>query len=128
MRALLDTHAFLWWITDDPKLSRRAREIIEEGKNVVFFSAASGWEMAIKAGLGKLIIPGDVRAFVMEQLAVNGVSPLPVDLIHALHVFTLPLIHRDPFDRLLIAQAQIENLPILTADPQISRYDVEVIW
>jgi len=128
MRALLDTHTFLWWITDDPKLSLRAREIIEEGKNVVFFSAASGWEMAIKAGLGKLIIPGDVRAFVMEQLAVNGISPLAVELIHALHVFTLPPIHRDPFDRLLIAQAQIENLPILTADPQISRYDVEVIW
>jgi PIN domain nuclease of toxin-antitoxin system len=128
MRALLDTHTFLWWITDDPRLSQRAREIISRGENKLFFSAASAWEMAIKAALGKLTFPGNLKSFVIEQLAVNGIDPLPVELAHALHASTLPALHRDPFDRLLIAQAQLENLPILTADPQIGRYDVEVIW
>ncbi|NPV30026.1 MAG: type II toxin-antitoxin system VapC family toxin [Firmicutes bacterium] len=128
MRALLDTHTFLWWITDDPQLSPRVREIISSGENKLFLSAASGWEMAIKAALGKLTFPGSLKIFIIEQLAVNGIDSLPVELAHALHVSTLPVIHRDPFDRLLIAQAQLENLPILTADPQIGRYDVEVIW
>jgi PIN domain nuclease of toxin-antitoxin system len=106
----------------------RAREIISKGENKLFFSAASAWEMAIKAALGKLTFPGDLKSFVIEQLAVNGIDPLSVGLTHALHVSTLPALHRDPFDRLLIAQAQLENLPILTTDPQIRRYDVEVIW
>lgn len=128
MRALLDTHTFLWWITDDPQLSPRVREIISSGENKLFLSAASGWEMAVKAALGKLTFPGSLKIFIIEQLAVNGIDSLPVELAHALHVSTLPVIHRDPFDRLLIAQAQLEDLPILTADPQIGRYDVEVIW
>jgi len=106
----------------------RAREIISKGENKLFFSAASAWEMAIKAALGKLTLPGNLKSFIIEQLAVNGIDPLPVELAHALHVSTLPALHGDPFDRLLIAQARLENLPILTADPQIGRYDVEVIW
>lgn len=128
MKFLLDTHTFLWWITDDFRLSLRVREIISRGENKLFLSAASGWEMAIKAALGKLNFPGNLKSFVTEQLAVNGIDSLPVELTHALHVSALPVIHRDPFDRLLVAQAQVENLPIITADPQISRYDVETIW
>jgi|Deesub1362A_J573_1020465.scaffolds.fasta_scaffold04828_5 PIN domain nuclease of toxin-antitoxin system len=128
MRALLDTHTFLWWITDDPQLSLRVREIIGDASNQLFLSTASGWEMAIKARLGRLRLPNDLESFVAEQLIINRLESLPVQMSHALHTYTLPDYHRDPFDRLLVAQARLESLPILTADPQISRYSVEVIW
>lgn len=128
MKALLDTHTFLWWINDAPQLSRDARQIIGNGENEIFLSAASGWEMVIKAGLGKLILPADVTAFVLEQMFINAITPLSVQLHHALHVYTLPALHRDPFDRMIIAQAQVEGLPILTADPRFSEYQVEVVW
>lgn len=128
MRALLDTHAFLWWITDDPRLSRRAREIIADGRNELFFSAVSGWEIAIKARLGRLEVPENLERFVAEQLSQNAIQALPIYLSHALHTYTLPDHHRDPFDRLLISQALLEKLPVLSADPQIARYPVEVVW
>ena len=128
MNVLLDTHVFLWWIDDSPDLSTRAREITGDANNAVFLSAASGWEMAIKAHLGKLILPDDLERFIADQLMVNAFSSLPIQLSHALHVYTLPAIHRDPFDRMLVAQSQLEDMPILTADPQIARYPVEVIW
>ena len=128
MKVLLDTHVFLWWITDDPRLSSRAREIIAEGANEIFLSAVSGWEIAIKAKLGRLRLPDDPERFIPEQLRLNAIETLPVQMSHALHVYKLPDHHRDPFDRLLIAQAQLEKLPVLTADPQISRYPVKVIW
>ncbi len=128
MRALLDTHAFLWWITDDSRLSAHAREIIGDGSHTLFFSAASGWEIAIKAQLGRLKLPDKADAFVMEQLSANAFNSLPIQLSHALHIFNLPHHHRDPFDRMLIAQSQLEGLPILTADPLIAQYQVEVIW
>jgi len=128
MKALLDTHVFLRWITDDPRLSSRTREIIADGANQIFLSAASGWEIAIKAKLGRLRLPDDPERFIPRQLELNAIEVLPVQLSHALHVYELPEYHRDPFDRLLIAQAQLEKLPILTADSQICRYPVEVIW
>lgn len=128
MRVLLDTHTFLWWITDDPRLSSRAREIIADGSNRLFLSAASGWEIAIKAALGRLELPTTPGQFIAEQLAANAVEGLPILMSHALHVYTLPRYHRDPFDRLLVAQSQLEHLPILTADPLISQYDVNTIW
>lgn len=128
MRALLDTHTFLWWTTDDPQLSPRGREIIGDASNQLFLSTASGWEMAIKARLGKLHLPNDLESFVTGQLVINSIESVPVQMSHALHTYALPDYHRDPFDRLLVAQARLENLPILTADPQISRYSVEVIW
>ncbi len=103
MKLLLDTHAFLWWISDDPKLSDKARAIMGNGENALFLSTASGWEMAIKAGLGKLKFPGDIRAFVSEQLMINDISPLPVQMNHSLHVYNLPPFHNDPFDRLIVA-------------------------
>lgn len=128
MRALLDTHAFLWWITDDPRLSARVHKIIGEGDNELFLSAASGWEIAIKAQLGRLQLSGDLVGFISQQLHLNAIQSLPIQMSHALHIHTLPSLHRDPFDRLLVAQSQLENLPILTADPQIARYSVTTIW
>ena len=128
MNILLDTHAFLWWIDNNPKLSSRARGIISDASNVIFLSAASGWEIAIKARLGKLTLPDDLERFITDQLVTNAFSSLPIQLSHALHVYTLPTIHRDPFDRILVAQSQLEGMPILTADPQIARYPVKVIW
>ena len=128
MNVLLDTHAFLWWIDNNPKLSSRAREIISDAGNAIFLSAASGWVFAIKARLGKLTLPGDLERFIADQLAANAFSGLPIQLSHALHVYTLPAIHRDPFDRILVAQSQLEDMPILTVDLQIAKYPVEVIW
>jgi len=128
MKALLDTHTFLWWITDNPQLSPLAREIITDADNELFLSAASGWEMVIKARLGKLQLPDNADSFISEQLALNAIVSLPVQMSYALHVYALPNHHRDPFDRMLVAQAQMERLPILTADPQIGRYAVETIW
>lgn len=128
MKALLDTHTFLWWITDNPQLSLRVREIIGNGNNDLFLSAASGWEMAIKAQLGRLKLADNLERFISEQLAINAIYSLPVQMSHALHVYTLPNHHGDPFDRMLVAQAQLENLPLLTNDPQIARYPVEIIW
>jgi PIN domain nuclease of toxin-antitoxin system len=128
MRVLFDTHSFLWWIEDDPRLSSTVKEIIGDRSNELFFSAASGWEIAIKAKTGKLNISDIPEKFVMEQLAINAVTILPIQINHALHIYNLPNHHRDPFDRILIAQSQLENLPIMTVDAQIVRYSVETIW
>jgi PIN domain nuclease of toxin-antitoxin system len=128
LRALLDTHAFLWWTTDDVRLSDRAREVFADGRNELFFSAASGWEIAIKAALGKIQVPEDLERFLAEQLSRNAIQVFPIHLSHALRVYTLPNYHRDPFDRLLVAQAILEKVPLLSADLYISRYPVETIW
>lgn len=128
MKALLDTHAFLWWIMDDKRLSSRARDIFTDGNNELFFSAASRWEIAIKARLGRIKLPGEPAGFIINQLSENFVQSLPVRMNHALYVAALPEIHRDPIDRLLIAQAKLENLSILSADPHMSGYGVQIIW
>ncbi len=128
MKALLDTHTFLWWITDQEQLSQSVREIIGDGSNELWVSAVCGWEIAIKAKLGKLTLPHDPVKYVTEQLDINNFIELQVRMSHALHTYTLPPLHRDPFDRLLVAQSQIEQLPIITVDPEISRYAVSIIW
>ena len=128
MKALLDTHAFLWWINDDPRLSDAARQLIGNGESALFLSAASGWEIAIKMRLGRLEVQGDPEHFIFEQLVLNDITVLPISMNHALRTAILPDHHRDPFDRMLVAQSQIEQLPIVTADPLITRYAVEVIW
>jgi len=128
MKVLLDTHAFLWWITDDPKLSLRVRGIISDGENEIFISAATGWEIAIKSQIGRLKLPDEPQRFILEQLKINGMKSLPIEMRHALHVSTLPAYHQDPFDRILIAQAQMEDLPVLSADPEIGKYEVTIIW
>jgi PIN domain nuclease of toxin-antitoxin system len=128
VRVLLDTHAFLWWITDDASLSPRAREIIGDGDNVLFLSTASAWEIAIKVSLGRLTLPGRPERFIPEQLALNAIDSLPVHLSHALHVYNLPNHHRDPFDRMLVVQSQLEDLPLLSADPQLAQYAIDILW
>ena len=128
MRVLLDTHAFLWWINDDVRLSEGAREIFSDGDNELLFSVASGWEMAIKVGMGKLTVSGSLGPYISKHLAENAVEVLPINLSHAVGVTELPDHHRDPFDRLLVSQALVEKLPILSTDPQISRYPIETLW
>ena len=128
MKILLDTHTFLWWVTDDFRLSLTAREIISTPENQRFLSTATGWEIAIKAKLGKIILQGDLKDFIHSQMEANLIQVLPVQMDHALHVYHLPDLHRDPFDRLLVAQSQLENLPIITSDPFIAKYNVKVIW
>jgi PIN domain nuclease of toxin-antitoxin system len=128
MKAILDTHVFLWWNMDDPRLSDSIREIIAGGRNELFLSAASAWEIAIKAGRGRLSLPVQPQKYVADRLVLHGFQPLPITLSHALQVSVLPEHHRNPFDRLLVAQGQLEDMPILTADPMIARYDVNTIF
>lgn len=128
MKILLDTHAFLWWITDDVKLSEFARKMMADGKNTLLLSAASAWEIAIKARLGRLKIPDPPDRFISEQMFQNTIQALPIQMSHALHVYHLPPHHQDPFDRLLIAQAELEGLTLLSSDQQMKKYDVETIW
>lgn len=128
MRLLLDTHAFLWWIADDPRLSPRARSAIATRKDQCFFSLASGWEIAIKVSLHKLAFAAPVDRFIPEQLAANGFDVLPIEFAHVARVSRLPFHHRDPFDRLLIAQALGERLVIVSADPVFRRYGVKRVW
>lgn len=128
MRVLLDTHAFLWWVADSPKLSADARELIANEKNEPIFSVVSAWEIATKAGVGKLELSDSPEKFVTEQISRNVLVVLPIYLRHALGVHSLPDYHRDPFDRLLIAQATAENVAILTADPLITKYQIQTVW
>lgn len=128
MKILLDTHVFLWWVSNDRRLSRRARDLIADGDNEILLSAASGWEMAIKAGLGKLPLPEDLEIFLDDQMERNGIGPLPILMKHTTRVRHLPNHHADPFDRLLIAQAQVEGLTLMTGDRHIKRYDVTTVW
>ena len=128
MRILLDTHAFLWWVLDDPHLSPAAREIIADGSTDVLVSAATAYEVGLKAASGRLTIPGSPETYVSSRISLEGFEPLAIGVPHALRAAVLPPIHRDPFDRLLVAQAQIEGVPIMTVDPAIARYDVETIW
>jgi PIN domain nuclease of toxin-antitoxin system len=128
VRALLDAHAFIWWVLDMPNLSDRCRGIVSDGENEIVLSAASSYEIAYKAEQGRLTLPETPEAYMRDRLAANGFVSMPIELGHALRAATLPKIHGDPFDRMLVAQAQLERLPILTADPAITRYDVETIW
>ncbi len=128
MKALLDTHTFLWWNTDDEQLSQRTREIIADGSNEIYFSAASAWEIAIKAARGKLILPEEPGSYIASRLKSHHFQSLPIQISHAVQVYALPRHHEDPFDRLLIAQCQLEGMHLLTLDPQIKKYDVETIW
>jgi len=124
---LLDTHAFLWWVADDSRLSAKARATVTNADDV-FLSVASCWEMAIKVSLGKLTLPQPVDRFVSEHLGLNQFALLPVDLEHASRVAAMPFHHRDPFDRLLAAQALHEGLTLVSADPVFRKYKVKRAW
>jgi PIN domain nuclease of toxin-antitoxin system len=128
MRLLLDTHAFLWWVDDAPQLSRRARAAIANAENECLVSLASFWEMAIKASLGKLDLPAPMERFIPEQLAVNRFQRLDIDFRHVVRTAAMPFHHRDPFDRLLAAQALEEDLTLVSGDPVFRKYKVRRLW
>lgn len=122
--ALADTHTLLWWLSDDPRLSAAGRDLIAAGETLVYFSAASAWEVAIKAAAGKLV----VRADFVEALEHDRFIELPINARHAIAAGSLPLLHRDPFDRMIAAQANVEGLVVITADQHIAAYGVPVLW
>jgi len=128
MKVLLDTHTFLWWNTDDPQLSARARKLLRDGRNEVYLSAASAWEIAIKAAKSRLILPEPPAQYIASRMQRDRFQPLPILISHAARVYELPPYHADPFDRLLIAQSQLESLPLLSGDKEIQAYDLETIW
>ncbi len=128
MRALLDTHALLWWLSDDPALSKPARKFIAETKNTVVVSAASAWEIATKVRLGKLSTAAELAADFVGFVAREGFDLLPISPDHAIRAGLLPGPHRDAFDRMLIAQAQAEDIPIVTNERIFDAYGVRRIW
>jgi PIN domain nuclease of toxin-antitoxin system len=127
MRILLDTHALIWWFGNEPRLSRRASAIIADPNNTVLVSAAVAWELAIKVNLGKfdaLSLTTELPRYTAEE----GFEELPISMEQAVRAGLLPLHHRDPFDRLLVAQAQALNVPVLSGDSVLDQYDVQRIW
>ncbi len=128
MRLLLDTHAFLWWVTDAPRISGRARDAIADPENDILMSPVSGWEISIKAALGRLELPEPPPDFIPEQLQRNRFGVLPVSMQHALEVSVLPPHHQDPFDRLLIAQARSDGIPLVSGDAAFGAYEVDILW
>ena len=127
MKAILDTHAFLWALAGDERMSPRARDTFT-GPATLLLSIASIWEILIKVQSGKLKLPRPAGPYVLRKLAENGIEVLYISLDHLLALERLPMHHRDPFDRILIAQSLDENLPIVTSDPLFARYDVPLIW
>ncbi len=127
MRALLDTHTFLWAITGDKRLSRRAQEIFA-GPSDLWFSVVSVWEILIKVQIGKLDLPVPAGRYILKKLAENKIETLPISLDHVLKSEALPMHHRDPFDRMVIAQSLTEDLPLVTADPHFEKYQIHSIW
>jgi PIN domain nuclease of toxin-antitoxin system len=123
MTFLLDTRVLLWWLENPRQLSRQAKKVIEDGRNHIYVSAAVAWEIAIKKSLGKLETPDDLD----KMIDANRFRPLPVTIAHALGVLALPDHHRDPFDRILIAQALHEGLRLVTRDQEIAKYPVPQI-
>jgi PIN domain nuclease of toxin-antitoxin system len=128
MRVLLDTHAFLWWNLGDSRLSKIARRIMADPANTLCLSVASALEIAIKVQVGKLRLPANSASYVQNRAAHDHMEIVPIRLEHAAALQALPMLHRDPFDRILIVQSQIEKLSILTADPAIHSYAVDAIW
>lgn len=128
MRYLLDTVVWLWSVWEPERIRRSALEEITDLSNEVFLSAVTSWEVAIKAGAGKLKLPEPPGLYVPRRMADQGLLPLPVSHAHALAVFGLPSHHRDPFDRLLVAQANVEDLVLVTSDRIMEEYPVEILW
>lgn len=128
MRFLLDTEAWLWSLTEPERLNAKARVLLSDRANTLYLSAASSWEIAIKCALGKLPLPEPPATHVPSRMARQGIERLPIEHVHALRVAELPMRHRDPFDRLIIAQSQIESLPVITADRMFEEYDLSTVW
>lgn len=128
MRILLDTHCWLWMTMAPVRFGTHAFDLISNPDNRLFLSAVSTWEIAVKHRLGRLELPLDPERYVLSRMEATGVEGLSLAPVHGLRAGVLPPHHDDPFDRLLVAQAQLEDLPLLTADRDFERYEVEVIW
>lgn len=128
MHILLDTHAFLWWVNDDEHLAASVRHLMADATNTLYLSAASAWEIAVMVKIGRLRFSQPLERFMSNQMARNNIVSLPIHVRHTLHTFNLPLLHRDPFDRILVAQCQLEKYVLLTNDSIIQQYDVDSIW
>ncbi|MCL5966453.1 MAG: type II toxin-antitoxin system VapC family toxin [Deltaproteobacteria bacterium] len=128
MKVLLDTHALLWWLFDDPGMSKVARDVIADPGNTILVSSASAWEIATKHRLGKLPEAGEAATNLGGLLRKARMTELPISVDHALAAGALPRPPRDPFDRMLIAQARLEGLPVVTLDPIFGDYRVPVVW
>jgi PIN domain nuclease of toxin-antitoxin system len=128
MKALLDTHTFLWWDDDPGKLSPRAAAVCQNPANTILLSVVGAWEMLIKISLGKLILRAPLASILNQQQLVNGIQILPVTLDHVFAIGTLPSPHKDPFDRLLVAQANVEGAVLVSADAIFAQYPVNVLW
>lgn len=128
MNCLLDTNAFIWWHTDQPVFSSPATQALHNRDNALFLSVVSIWEIAIKMKLGKFSLIANLMDAVEKEARVNGLRILPIHANHAIGTYDLPLHHKDPFDRLLIAQAQAERMTIITADSVFVRYGVKIVW
>ena len=127
MKLLVDTHCFLWMQAEPDRLAPKVRRRLEDPANELLLSAASAWELAIKVALGKLTLPMDAGRYVPTRVAQLGMRALPIEISHALRAAELPRHHADPFDRLLIAQAQLERVTLVTADRQLEAYDVKIL-
>lgn len=123
MKLLLDTHILLWWLTQDQKLSQTAIDTIADSDNIIFISAATAWEIAVKKMIGKLEAPDDLPI----ALAANDFLELPITIEHSQKLYQLPLHHHDPFDRIMVAQAIAEDLTFMTRDTKISLYEIKII-
>ncbi len=128
MKILLDTHTFLWLANDSPELSKKARSVFLDPDCEFFLSLASAWEIAIKSNLDKLSLPNPIEKFIPIQLQENNITQLDVTFRHIVKIATLPLHHRDPFDRLIIAQAMEEQLPIMSSDKIFDKYPIKRLW
>ena len=128
MNILLDTHTFLWWVAEDAQLSLKAKEIIANPDNKIYFSVVSAWEIIIKVGLGKLFLSEPPETYIPSRTTANQFEILAVQMPHILKINSLPNFHKDPFDRLLIAQSLVEDLSLLTVDNVIAQYPVQTIW
>lgn len=128
MKVLLDTHAFLWLITDDDRLSENARQTFLNPENSLFFSAAGLWEICIKKSLGKISLKDGWLETIQKEMEINTIQWLPIEMTHCAEVTKLPFHHRDPFDRMLIAQAIIEEMKFMSRDSRLSKYTIELIW
>ncbi len=127
MKLLLDTQVWIWMRSDPKKLSKRATKLLVDADTELLLSAATPWEIAIKVAIGKLTLPCPVEEYVATRSVLTRVTPLPITQLHAIESAQLPLHHRDPFDRILVAQSRLERVPLLTADPLLAAYDVERI-
>ncbi len=128
MRYLFDTHVMLWFLEDSDELSKKSKKILMDGKNELFWSAASFWEITVKASLGKLELDKGWQAQLEREKKMNRIQDLPIYQKHCEPHLKLPWIHRDPFDRLLICQAIVEDLIIITRDKHIQKYKVKTVW